>query len=79
MSYVHENPAQPPAPELVESWQRAIDRLAYSPAEFAEAIGVTRQHIHNLINRGDLRAVKVGRCTRIPASEAVRLFAGDAR
>jgi excisionase family DNA binding protein len=56
----------------------AVDRLAYSPAELAEALGVTRQHVHNLIQRGELRAVKVGRCTRIPATEATRLLAGDA-
>ena len=54
-----------------------VERLAYTPAEVAAAIGVTRQTIHNLIGRGELRAVKVGRCTRIPASEARRL-AGDA-
>jgi len=58
--------------------RESVDRLAYSPTEFAEAIGVTRQHVHNLIARGDLRSVKVGRCTRIPASEATRLFADDA-
>ena len=65
-------------PDIRDSVDRAVDRLAYSPTEFAEAIGVTRQHVHNLIARGELRAVKVGRCTRIPASEVSRLFAGDA-
>lgn len=54
-----------------------VERLAYSPAELAVALGVTRQTVHNLIARGDLRAVKVGRCTRIPASEAFRM-AGEA-
>ena len=50
-----------------------IPRLAYSPAELAEALGVTRQTVHNLIRRGELRAVKIGRTTRIPASEALRI------
>jgi excisionase family DNA binding protein len=43
--------------------------LAYTPQQAADAIGVTRQTIYNLIERGDLRRFKVGRCTRIPAAD----------
>jgi len=48
-------------------------RLAYSPAEAAEVIGVCRATIYNLIGRGDLRVTKIGRATRIPITELRRL------
>ncbi len=38
-----------------------VERLAYSPAEVAAALGCTRQHVQNLIARGELRSVKLGR------------------
>ena len=44
-------------------------RAAYSPADAAEFLGVTRQTVYALIGRGDLRRFKVGRSTRIPASD----------
>lgn len=50
------------------------DKMAYSPQTFADAIGVTRQHVHNMIKRGELRAVKLGRSTRIPADEVERVL-----
>jgi excisionase family DNA binding protein len=43
-----------------------VDRLAYSPAEAAAALGCTRQHIQNLIARGELASVKLGRRRLIP-------------
>lgn len=49
-------------------------RAAYSPAEFAELLGVTRQHVHALINRGEIHSVKLGRSRRIPASELDRIL-----
>ena len=60
-----------PAPE-----DQAVpgQRLAYAPAEAAKTLGVCRAHIYNLISRGELRAVKIGRSTRIPASELQRLL-----
>lgn len=47
----------------------SLSRLAYTPAEAAEALGLCRATIYNLIARGDLRAVKFGRATRIMAAE----------
>lgn len=41
--------------------------------EAAEYLKVTRQTVHTLINRGDLRRFKVGRCTRIPAADVYAL------
>ena len=43
------------------------ERLGYSPAEFAAAFGCTRQHVQNLIARGELPSIKLGRLRRIPA------------
>lgn len=52
-------------------------RLAYSPAELAEALGVTRAHIHNLIRRGELRSIKLGRSRLIPADVVQDLLDGE--
>ena len=51
-------------------------RIAYSPTEAAEALGVTRQTIYALIGRRELRRFKVGRCTRIPVSDVLGLVGG---
>jgi excisionase family DNA binding protein len=53
-----------------------VERLAYSPAEAAAAIGCSRQHIYNLITRGDLRRFKVGGATRIPVADVANLVGG---
>ncbi len=51
-----------------------VPRVAYSPAEFAEALGVSRQHVHNMIGRGELQSMKLGKARRIPATEIERLL-----
>jgi excisionase family DNA binding protein len=53
-------------------------RLGYSPAEFAAAFGCTRQHVQNLIARGELPSIKLGRLRRIPASVVAALIEGGA-
>lgn len=35
-------------------------RIAYTPAEVAEMIGVTTQTVYRMIGRGEILAVKVG-------------------
>jgi excisionase family DNA binding protein len=50
-----------------------VKRFAYSPAEAAAAIGVTRKHIYTLINRGELRSTLIGRARRIPCTELERI------
>lgn len=40
-------------------------RLAYSPREAAELIGVSRGQIYVLMKRGDLPSISVGRARRI--------------
>jgi excisionase family DNA binding protein len=52
---------------MVASVVDDIERLGYSPAEFAAAFGCTRQHVQNLIARGELPSIKLGRLRRIPA------------
>lgn len=56
----------------------APERLAYSPAELAKAVGCTRQHIQNLIARGELRSIKLGNRRLIPASVVAELLNGGA-
>lgn len=54
------------------------ERLAYTPQEAADELRVCRATIYNLIARGELRVVKLGRATRIPADELRRLMGGAA-
>lgn len=41
-------------------------RLAYSASEAAQMLGVSLRTVRNLIARGDLRAVRIGRRVVIP-------------
>lgn len=50
------------------------ERLAYSPAEVAAKLGCTRTHIQNLIARGELPSVKLGRRRLIPRTVIDDLF-----
>lgn len=50
------------------------ERLACSPKQTSVALSVSLATVYNLINRGDLRAVKIGRATRIPLAEIERLL-----
>jgi excisionase family DNA binding protein len=45
--------------------------------EAAEYLKVTRQTVHALINRGELRRFKVGRCSRIPAADVYALVGAE--
>jgi len=58
------------APVLLDDYR---SRFALSPAEAAHALGICRASIYNLIGRGELRASKIGRSTRIPITEIERL------
>jgi excisionase family DNA binding protein len=72
-----------PEEPLVPSMRHAVELLAYSPQQAAEALGTTRQTIYNLIRRGELRRFKIASLTRIPAADVHALVgyeppAGDA-
>jgi len=47
---------------------------AYTIPEFASAFGVCRATVYNMINRGDLQAIKIGWSRRILKSEANRFI-----
>lgn len=51
----------------------ATIRVAYSPAEAAEALGLSRATVHNLIRAGEIASTKIGRSRRIPAAELQRI------
>jgi excisionase family DNA binding protein len=56
----------------------------YAPAflrkrEFANEVRCSLKHVHNLIMRGELRAIRIGRAIRIPRSELERLLEGGAK
>jgi len=54
------------------------ERLAYSPDELARLLGCTRQHIYNLISRGELASVKLGGKRLIPRHAVEALLSADA-
>lgn len=53
-----------------------VTRAAYTPTEAALVLGVTRATVYNLIDRGELRRFKVGRCARIPVADVLKLIGG---
>lgn len=50
------------------------DLHAYTVPEFARRMRVTPRTIENRIKAGDIKAVKLGRSVRIPASELARVL-----
>lgn len=46
-------------------------RLAYSPAEGAEQLGISRAKFYELITEGTIPSVKIGRSRRIRAEALV--------
>ncbi|MGD9643997.1 MAG: helix-turn-helix domain-containing protein [Elusimicrobiales bacterium] len=43
-----------------------VERKAYKIREVAKMLGISQNHAYNLIQRGALPAVKVGRVWRVP-------------
>jgi excisionase family DNA binding protein len=41
--------------------KKAVQRLAYSPDEVAELLGISRELVHDLLRTGQLGSVKAGR------------------
>jgi excisionase family DNA binding protein len=53
----------------------AVERMSYSPLEWATAHGLSRPTVYRMMADGRLRYVQMGeRMRRIPASEETRLF-----
>ena len=55
----------------------SLQRGALSPAELAFRWGKSRQHIHDLIARNELRSFKSGRSRLISMSEIERIEGGE--
>lgn len=49
------------------------NKLVFSVPELAQTLGVHKNHVYNLIQKGELRAVRLGRSVRIPRVELERL------
>lgn len=58
---------------LVPTARAAVERLVYSVREAAAALDLCPNTIYNLIDRGELRAHKVGRRTLIAVADVRRL------
>jgi excisionase family DNA binding protein len=43
-----------------------MDRLLLRPAEAAEAIGIGRSKVYELLARGDLPSIRIGSSVRVP-------------
>lgn len=54
-----------------------MDKTMLTTGEAAEILGVSRQHIVNLSDRGEIVSTKVGTHRRIPLSEVERLQGGN--
>lgn len=45
-----------------------VEKLAYSPAEAAQALGISRPMVYELMKRDDFKSFKIGTRTLIPAN-----------
>ena len=46
-----------------------IERIAYRPGEAAQAVGVSRTRMYELINSGEIPSLKVGGVRRVPVDK----------
>lgn len=53
------------------------ERLAYSPEEAAELLGISRELVHDLLRTGQLGSVKAGRRRLIGKPHLERFLAGE--
>lgn len=51
----------------------------YTVKQVSEVLQVTPMTVYRLISRGELSAVRIGRCVRIAQSELDRLTGGETR
>jgi excisionase family DNA binding protein len=62
---------------VTDDARNGVPRLALSPAEAAESLGVSRDHF-DLHIRGELRVVRRGRRILIPVAELSRFLEREA-
>ncbi len=67
----------PRTPEDSEQqWRSATDKLLLTPEEAAEQLGLSRSTIYELLRKGDLKSISIGRSRRIPTA-ALRTFISE--
>lgn len=49
-------------------------RLALTPGEAAEALGISTSHLYRLVRRGDVPATRLGRRLAVPSVALMRLL-----
>jgi len=56
--------------------RRTISPRLYTPAEAAEALGISRSKLYQLLAAGRLESIRIGACRRIPV-DALEQFIGS--
>lgn len=56
-----------------------LKRRAYSPKEVAEVLGLSEWTVRNLINKGEIPAIKFGRNWRVPINALDELLGAENR
>jgi excisionase family DNA binding protein len=51
-----------------------VKRISYRYDEAEAATGLSRETIRRLVDRGEIKTVRVGRCVLIPAAELEKLL-----
>jgi len=52
-----------------------MDKLLLTPEEAANALGIGRSKIYQLLRDGKVRSLRIGTCRRIPAAALPELIA----
>ncbi len=53
--------------------------LVLGVPEFSDALNLSTRSAYKLIDRGEVRAIRIGGSVKIPRSELERILSGDAR
>jgi len=53
-----------------------VDKLLLTPEEAANALGIGRSKVYQLMRDGKVRSLRIGTCRRIPAAALPELIAG---
>ena len=69
--------APPPRQTGFGERRSPVERLAYSPEEAAEALGISRHLVYDLLRTGQLRSRKAGNRRLIGLSQIEAFLAGE--
>lgn len=59
--------------------QRSEERVLFRIKVAAQKLDISVSQAYNLINRGELESVRVGRALRVPARAIEKIAAGEAK